>query len=328
VTGRRPAVLAKIAAAAGHGGGGRLPPGAGAGWQQNEHAAYGIALGTARERMDRFEEAVQILRLLPGRPRTTFPGRYFQLQQAPGQPAPVQGRLPLLAGGGGQRTLRIAARCAGQRNPGPRPRCSRARSRCRTGTVGKPAATPARSMSPPRRCRTCPPATKGSGEKRPARPPRPAIAGTPGEVTAIIARYQHADADQLIIPDATPGPMARKNTPATCSRSKPRPPSADIRRTSPQPARPDQPAHLTSPPARHRSPGIKRPPPCRFGGFASGFDVTIGDFGDARWAIRLAGSGPGGCVPAGRCLTWRPLGDVGSDDVSSVPVAAHRQPGR
>ena len=86
VTYRHPAVLAKIAAAVDHISGGRLTLGVGAGWQENEHAAYGIALGTVRERMDRFEEAVQILRLLLGQPRTTFQGRYFQLQDAPTSP--------------------------------------------------------------------------------------------------------------------------------------------------------------------------------------------------------------------------------------------------
>src|SRR5258708_6288898 len=47
-------------------------------------------------------------------------------------------------------------------------------------------------------------------EKRQARPGPPVIAGTPGEVTAIIARYQDAGADELIVPDVTLGSMARK----------------------------------------------------------------------------------------------------------------------
>lgn len=108
---RHPAVLASIASAVDQISQGRLTLGVGAGWQENEHAAYGIELGTLRERMDRFEEAVQILRSLLSQPRTTFSGQYFQLHDAPCQPAPVQDRLPLLIGGGGERrTLRIAAR--------------------------------------------------------------------------------------------------------------------------------------------------------------------------------------------------------------------------
>src|SRR5260370_19050776 len=68
---RHPAVLAKIAAAVDQVSHGRLTLGVGAGWQENEHAAYGIALGTVRERMGRFEEADHSLRSLPGQPRTT-----------------------------------------------------------------------------------------------------------------------------------------------------------------------------------------------------------------------------------------------------------------
>jgi F420-dependent oxidoreductase-like protein len=117
VTYRHPAVLANIAAAVDQISHGRLTLGIGAGWQLNEHAAYGIELGPLRERMDRFEEAVQVVRGLLDQPRTTFQGEHFQLQDAPNQPAPVQRRLPLLIGGGGERrTLRIAARYADEWN--------------------------------------------------------------------------------------------------------------------------------------------------------------------------------------------------------------------
>ena len=93
VTYRHPAVLANIAAAVDQVSHGRLTLGVGAGWQENEHAAYGIALGTVRERMDRFEEATQILRSLLGQPRTTFSGQYFQLpgRAVPARPGPGPG---------------------------------------------------------------------------------------------------------------------------------------------------------------------------------------------------------------------------------------------
>ena len=88
VTYRHPAVLAKIAAAVDHISRGRLTLGVGAGWQENEHAAYGIALGTVRERMDRFEEAVQVLRSAARpAPHDLRRASYFQLQDAPRQPA-------------------------------------------------------------------------------------------------------------------------------------------------------------------------------------------------------------------------------------------------
>src|SRR4029079_13706456 len=106
VTYRHPAVLANIAAAVDQISGGRLTLGVGAGWQVNEHEAYGIELGSVKERLDRFEEGCQALLGPLLQQRTTFDGRYFRVTDAPNQPAPVQERMPLLIGGGGEkRTL-------------------------------------------------------------------------------------------------------------------------------------------------------------------------------------------------------------------------------
>src|SRR6516162_1767260 len=108
VTYRHPAVLAKIATAIDNMSGGRLVLGVGAGWQLNEHAAYGIELGPVGERLDRFEEACQVILSLTREYRTSIDGSYFHLTDAPNQPRPVQDRLPLLIGGAGEkRTMRI-----------------------------------------------------------------------------------------------------------------------------------------------------------------------------------------------------------------------------
>src|SRR3954453_2836122 len=61
ITYRNPAVLTKQAITIDHVSGGRVVLGIGAGWQENEHAAYGIALGSIKERLDRFEEACAIV---------------------------------------------------------------------------------------------------------------------------------------------------------------------------------------------------------------------------------------------------------------------------
>src|SRR5205823_12584698 len=83
------------------------------GWQRNEHVAYGLELGTIAERLDRFEESCAVISSLLRERRTTFNGSYYRVVEAPNQPAPVQARLPLIIGGGGEkRTLRIAARYA------------------------------------------------------------------------------------------------------------------------------------------------------------------------------------------------------------------------
>ena len=110
---RHPAVLAKIAATVDNISGGRLVLGLGAGWQENEHAAYGLDLHTLGERMQRMEEACQVIKTLFTNRRSNYAGRYYQLAHAPLEPKPVQNPLPLLIGGGGEKvTLRVTAQYA------------------------------------------------------------------------------------------------------------------------------------------------------------------------------------------------------------------------
>jgi F420-dependent oxidoreductase-like protein len=111
---RHPAVLAKMAANIDIISGGRLICGIGAGWQENEHQAYGIPFYTMGERLKRLDEACQVLNLLWTQERTTFKGKYYQLDDAPLMPKPVQKPRPeLMIGGGGEKvTLKIVARWA------------------------------------------------------------------------------------------------------------------------------------------------------------------------------------------------------------------------
>lgn len=111
-----PAILANRAATLDHVSHGRFVLGLGAGWQINEHAAYGIALEPPKQRVDRFEEAIQICRSLLDEDRTTFAGEYYTITDAPSDPSPVQERLPILVGTGGSRMLRITARHAQEWN--------------------------------------------------------------------------------------------------------------------------------------------------------------------------------------------------------------------
>jgi F420-dependent oxidoreductase-like protein len=110
---RHPAVVANMVTTIDHISGGRAIAGLGAGWQVNEHRAYGIDLLSAGDRSDRFEESVAVVASLLREERTTFRGRFFQLEGAPNRPTPLQERLPVLvAGGGERRTLPTAARYA------------------------------------------------------------------------------------------------------------------------------------------------------------------------------------------------------------------------
>ncbi len=115
---RHPAVVAKMAAQVDIISGGRLLFGIGAAWQQNEHDAYSIPFYTLRERLERLDEACQVIRLLWTERRSNFNGRYYRLADAPLEPKPVQKPHPeLMIGGGGERvTLRIAAKHAGHWN--------------------------------------------------------------------------------------------------------------------------------------------------------------------------------------------------------------------
>jgi F420-dependent oxidoreductase-like protein len=111
---RHPAVLANMAAAVDIISNGRLEVGVGAGWNEEESGAYGIELGSIKDRSDRFEEACEVLVSLLSNETTTFDGKHYQLADARNEPkGPQRPHPPLCIGGSGEkRTLRTAARFA------------------------------------------------------------------------------------------------------------------------------------------------------------------------------------------------------------------------
>ncbi|NNC91240.1 MAG: LLM class F420-dependent oxidoreductase [Acidimicrobiia bacterium] len=111
---RHPAVTANMAASLDIISGGRFNLGLGAGWFEPESQAYGIPLGTLKERMDRFDEGVEVIHRLLTQESTTFTGAYYQLADARCEPKPLQQpRPPIVIGGKGEkRTLRTVARYA------------------------------------------------------------------------------------------------------------------------------------------------------------------------------------------------------------------------
>jgi F420-dependent oxidoreductase-like protein len=112
---RNPALLLKEAVTVDHVSGGRVILGLGTGWHEDEHRRYGIDLPAPRERVDRFEEAVQVITSLMAQERTTFDGRFYRLDDAWLQPPPIQRpRIPILIAAHRPRMLRIAARYADQ----------------------------------------------------------------------------------------------------------------------------------------------------------------------------------------------------------------------
>ena len=114
VTYRNPALLAKTATTLDVLSGGRAIFGLGAAWNDVEHDGYGFEFPPVRERMDRLDEALTIVRMMFTEERPSFEGRHYRIHDALNEPRPIQpGGPPILVGGGGeQRTLRIAARHA------------------------------------------------------------------------------------------------------------------------------------------------------------------------------------------------------------------------
>jgi F420-dependent oxidoreductase-like protein len=114
VTYRNPAMLAKEVTTLDTISGGRAILGIGAAWNDVEHEGYGYDFPPVRERMDRLDEALAIIKAMFTEERPSFHGTYYQIEQALNVPRPVQaGGPPILVGGGGeQRTLRIAAKYA------------------------------------------------------------------------------------------------------------------------------------------------------------------------------------------------------------------------
>jgi F420-dependent oxidoreductase-like protein len=114
VTYRNPAMLAKLVTTLDAISGGRAMLGIGAAWNEEEHQGYGYSFPPLRERMDRLDEALTIIRAMFTQDRPSFEGRHYRIVEALNVPRPVHPDGPriLVGGGGEQRTLRIAAKHA------------------------------------------------------------------------------------------------------------------------------------------------------------------------------------------------------------------------
>jgi F420-dependent oxidoreductase-like protein len=120
---RNPVYLSKVAATVDVISGGRLQMGIGGGWYEHEWRAYGYGFPSAGVRLARLDEGVQIMRDAWRDGVVTFSGAHYQADGAIVQPKPLQrGGIPMwIAGGGEQKTLRIAAKYAQYTNFTPEP---------------------------------------------------------------------------------------------------------------------------------------------------------------------------------------------------------------
>jgi len=114
---RHPSLVARMAAQIDVLSGGRFILGMGAGWNVPEHEAFGLPFPAVRERMDRLEESIRVVRALWGPSPANFEGRYYSLKDAICEPKPAQRPMPLLIGGSGERrTLKLVAQYADEWN--------------------------------------------------------------------------------------------------------------------------------------------------------------------------------------------------------------------
>jgi len=116
---RHPSNVARMAAAVDDLSGGRLQLGLGAGWQDREHESFGFELGSITARLQRFEEGLEIVRLLLGSNKpVSYIGDYFTVKDALLLPRPQRlgGPKIVIGGNGMQRTLPLAARYADEWN--------------------------------------------------------------------------------------------------------------------------------------------------------------------------------------------------------------------
>jgi F420-dependent oxidoreductase-like protein len=103
---RPPALLAKMVTTIDVISRGRAVLGLGAGWLEEEHAAYGLPFPPLRERHERLAETVAICRAMFTMDRPAFHGRHHRIDHPYNVPAPLTaGGPPILIGGGGERRL-------------------------------------------------------------------------------------------------------------------------------------------------------------------------------------------------------------------------------
>ncbi|HEV7759639.1 MAG TPA: TIGR03560 family F420-dependent LLM class oxidoreductase [Acidimicrobiales bacterium] len=207
---RHPAVVANMAVTVDHVSGGRFTLGLGAGWQVNEHRQYGITLPPTGELIDRFEEAVQVIRSLLTQPTTTFDGQHYQLTEALCEPKSVQSPLPILIGASGEkRMLGVVARLADQWNCWGTPdlvahKSSVLEQHCeRVGRdpseIGHSAQALVFITDDP-----------GTAERLTAATGRATLAGSTAQLAERLHEYAEAGLDEFIVPDPTLGQGAEK----------------------------------------------------------------------------------------------------------------------
>ena len=191
---RNPALLAKMAITLDEVSQGRLILGLGAGWNKPEYDAFGYPFD---HRVDRFEEALQIIRPLLKQGRVDFQGKYYQARDCEIKPVgPRPDGPPLMIGSFGPRMLKLTAQYAdlwnsayyGQVKGLTRPRQALKRA-CRE--VGRDPATLGVTAVLGVHYPDLAPVKPGFG--------RLPLSGTPDEIAQAMLAYQQAGVEHIMI---------------------------------------------------------------------------------------------------------------------------------
>ena len=200
-----PALIANRAATIDQISNGRFVLGMGAGWQVNEHKAFGIELFDAKARVDRFAEAIEIVVSMLSQERTTFAGQHFTITNAPCEPKPVQKPLPILVGTGGARMLRLTARFAQEWNTWGTPEVAGgviANLRTACEKESRDFSTVRKSVQPLFFIVN----DDASAEKlRAVVPADRSVVGTTAQLVDAVGQYKELGFDEICVPDFTMG---------------------------------------------------------------------------------------------------------------------------
>jgi alkanesulfonate monooxygenase SsuD/methylene tetrahydromethanopterin reductase-like flavin-dependent oxidoreductase (luciferase family) len=200
-----PALIANRSATIDHISNGRFVLGMGAGWQVNEHKAFGIELFDAKARVDRFAEAIEIVVSMLSQERTTFMGTHFTITNAPCEPKPLQSPLPILVGTGGPRMLRLTARFAQEWNTWGTPDVAAtvmASLRTACEKESRDFSTVRKSVQPLFFIVK----DDASAEKlRAVVPADRSVVGTPSQLVDAVGQYKEIGFDEICVPDFTMG---------------------------------------------------------------------------------------------------------------------------
>jgi F420-dependent oxidoreductase-like protein len=208
VTFRAPGPLAIAIAQIDTMSGGRVEVGLGAGWNDREHAAYGLPFPATGVRFEMLAEQLQILTGLwttDEGAHFTHLGHHYTLTDSPALPKPVQRPFPpiVIGGFGPKRTPRLAARYASEFNVAFAPlelfgdRVTVARAACEA--IGRDPSTLTISIAHTTVCGV----DDADVQRRAAAIGRTreqlagSIAGTPAQVVEQVASYREAGADTV-----------------------------------------------------------------------------------------------------------------------------------